>query len=198
MNQIQAEENIRLIREVMSRSAHYTHFSGVSGVLSGIFALFGCYMTYWITYNVPPVQHNESYVVTWVAVLVAAIAQDIALAQRKARKNGQTLWDPATYQVIKAVLPGMFVAFVVSIVALRDGALDAIPGVWALGYGVSLCSAGMFSMKEIRVYGVIQLITGAVGLFVFSRLPQSVYILALSFGVYQIIFGLWMTRKYRS
>jgi hypothetical protein len=36
MEKQQAEKDIKLIREIMERSARYTHFTGLSGVLSGI------------------------------------------------------------------------------------------------------------------------------------------------------------------
>jgi hypothetical protein len=107
---------------------------------------------------------------------------------------------------MKAIFPGVFVAFIISLTAMLEGALDAIPGVWALGYGAALCAAGLFTVKEVWVYGIIQLITGSASLLVLSQptiIPREIAPiisfsqLALSFGIYQIIFGLWMTRKYR-
>ncbi|MCX6343665.1 MAG: hypothetical protein NT018_01160 [Armatimonadetes bacterium] len=206
MKKSQAEEDIQIIREVMERSARYTHFSGLSGVLSGILALIGCAITYWVNFNISELQQNNWYALTWSSVLIAAIAEDLMLAQRNAQKNGGSIWVPATYQVMKAIFPGVFVAFVISLTAMLEGALDAIPGVWALGYGAALCAAGMFTVKEVWVYGIIQLITGSASLLVLSQpaiIPREIVPiisfsqLALSFGIYQIVFGLWMTRKYR-
>lgn len=197
MDKPQAEQDIRLIREIMERSTKYTHFTGLSGVLSGIAALVGTYATYWIYINVPLAGQNKWSFVTWLLVFVFAIAEDFTLAQRAAKKDGSTIWTPATYQVIKAVLPGVFLAFVIALVALYDGALDAIPGVLALGYGAALCSAGMFSLKEVWVYGVVQLVTGTIALFFMSKVPYSFYAMALSFGLYQILFGIWIAARYR-
>jgi len=196
MDKVQAEENIKLIREVMETSARYTNLSGVSGIIAGVLALVGCALTYWITFAFQGAEQISWYVVTWVLVLGISILQDLALAQRKARSRGEEYFTPATLQVYKAVLPGIFVAAVLSIRALTLGELDAIPALWALGYGAALCAAGRFSAREVRVFGVIQLITGAIALFFFSTWDYSLYVLALSFGIYHILFGLWMTRKY--
>lgn len=197
MDKSQAEENIQLIRDVMERSVRYTHFSGLSGVLSGVIALIGWGITWWASLNVPVDQQNAWYISIWSIVLVAAIVEDLILTHRNARRNGGSLWVPTTYQVMKAVFPGLFVAFVISLFALQTHEYHALPGFWSLGYGAALCSAGMFSVREVRIYGVIQLITGAVGLLFCRQSPYYFYQLALSFGVYQILFGLWMTRNYR-
>lgn len=197
MDKFQAEEDIKLIRDVMERSAKYTHFSGLSGVLSGIFALIGCAITYWVNFNIAEARQYPIYIVVWSSVLVAAIAEDMILAQWRAKKNGGTIWTPATYQVLKAVFPGLFVAFVISLEVVREHSIDAIPAVWALGYGAALCAAGIFSIKEVWYYGILQLITGTLGLYVFCNPPYNFYQLAVSFGIYQILFGLWIAGKYR-
>lgn len=198
MDKSQAEESIKLIRDVMEKSARYTHFSGLSGVLSGVLALVGCAITYWINFNLPQDQQNTWYIVTWCCVLISAITEDFILSQSKAKADGSSIWKPITYQVLKAVLPGILVALVISLFAMETNQINAIPGVWALGYGAALCAAGLFSVREVRVYGIIQLITGTLGLLVFRQSPYNFYQLALSFGVYQILFGLWLTGKHRN
>lgn len=197
MDKSQAENEIKIIREVMDRSARYKHFSGLSGVISGLFAIIGCAATYWVNYHVSQPKQNTAFAFIWCSVLFAAIAEDLMLAQWRAKKDGGTIWTPATYQVLKAAFPGVFVAFVISLEALREGAIDAIPSVWALGYGTALCAAGTFSIKEVWYYGIIQLITGTLGLFAFSNPPYNFYQLLLSFGIYQIFYGIWIARKYK-
>lgn len=201
MDKYSAEENLRLIRDVMESSARYTNFSGWSGIISGILALIGCGATYWINDHVAVARQNTLYILVWCGVLVLAITQDLLLAHRKAKANGQSVWNPATFQVLKAIFPGLFVAAVISFVALYQGSIDAIPSVWALGYGAALCAAGMFTTKEVWRYGLLQLLTGTAGMLAMVIWqvgpPYSLYLVALCFGVYQIAFGILMTRKQR-
>ena len=50
-------------------------------------------------------------------------------------------------------------------------------------------------------YGLLQLATGTAGMLAMVLWkvgpPYSLYLVALCFGVYQIAFGIWMTRKHR-
>jgi hypothetical protein len=205
MDKTQAAQDVKVIREIMETSARYTSFSGISGIVAGTLALLACVITGCIAINAEryasatnaPYPHEALYYgLTWAVVLVAALCQDVLLAQRKARKRGETIWTPATIQVIKATLPGVFLAFVLSLRALTLGEVDAIPAIWSLGYGVALCAAGRFSVREVRIFGTVQLLSGAVVLFLFSWPPASLYALAVTFGLYHILYGLWLVRRY--
>ena len=196
MDRTEAEENLKLIRDVMERSARYTNFSGASGVIAGLLALAGCKGTLWFAYHGLGWDYTGWYAAMWIAVLAISIGQDQYLGYRKARRLGQAFFNQAWLQIVKAVLPGMFLAFVMSMVCLYQGSVDAIPMIWAMGHGVALCAAGMFTVREIRVFGWLQLFTGAAGLAFIREPVASFYLLAVSMGVYHIVFGLWMTRKY--
>jgi hypothetical protein len=197
MNKIKAEEDLKIIRDVMESSARYTNFSGLSGVFAGLLALAGCGVTYWISNNIDYYKdQNIWYTVTWISVFIAAISQDFLLARRKAGRYGQSIWSPASVQVIKAAIPGVFLALVLSVHSVIIGDLEVIPAIWSLGYGAAICAAGRFSVPEVRVFGVIQLMSGAIGLFILQDWVLSLYFLGLTFGVYHIIYGLWLMRKY--
>lgn len=196
MDRVEAEQDIKLIRDVMERSAQYTNFTGISGVIAGALALLGCALSYWMAYHLPDRSRDIWSMVTWVLVLAMALTQDLTLAQWKARKRGQTIWNPATYQVLRSIIPGVFVAFVLSLRAMTLHQYDAIPAIWCLGYGAAVCAAGRFSVREVRVFGVIQLISGAIGLFWFSTWDSSLAFLAVTFGLYHMVFGLVLMRKY--
>jgi|GEM_PF-1965805 len=192
-----AENDIKLIKDIMERSARYTHFTGLSGILSGLAALAGVYATCWIYVKLPTDNQAIWSLVTWVLVFVFALVEDFALAARRAKKEGTTIWTPATKQVLKAIAPAVFMSFVISMSFLFKGPPDAIPGILAMGYGVALCSAGMFCSREVWIYGIVQLITGTISFFFLPTLPYSMYTMALCFGIYQIAFGVWIAAKYR-
>ncbi len=196
MDKVQAEENVKTILDIMERSARYANLSGISGVIAGVLALIGCWATYWITFNISHDVQNKWYMAMWVAIFILAIGQDFAWAQKKARRRGETVLTPAMAQVIRAVIPGILIAFVLSCHAMMLGNLDSIPSIWALCYGVAICAASMVSVKEVRIFGIAQLITGTIALFFFSVWAHSLIVIAVSFGLYHIIFGLWMSRKY--
>jgi len=73
---------------------------------------------------------------------------------------------------------------------------DAIPAIWAMGYGAAICAAGMFSVREVRIFGVVELVSGAVAFVFMSYWPVSLYVLAVTLGLYHIIFGVWLMCRY--
>ena len=197
MDRPAAENDIKMIRDIMERSTKYTHFTGLSGVLSGLFALAGSYATFWIYVYVPTSEQAIWTLATWALVFILAVVVDFALAARDAKKQGTTILNPASKQVILAVLPGVFAAFIIAFAVLIYAPSDLIPGILAIGYGSALCSAGMFSTKEVRIYGLVQLVTGTIALLFFSKLPYSLFTMAVCFGLYQILFGIWVAVKCR-
>lgn len=203
MDRLEAEDNLKLIREVMERSARYTHLSGLPGVIAGLLALAGCWGTIELAQKAAlrPAPDNwamykPEFAAIWIGVFVLAISQDILLGYLKTRKTGEPYFTPAFWQVMKAVAPGVFVGAVISLVILSQNTPDAIPPIWTLCYGAALCAAGIFTVKEVRVFGVIELVIGAVGLVFFSYPETSILFMAVSFGLSHIIFGIWMARRY--
>lgn len=196
MDRNQAEEDLKAIRKIMEQSTRYTDFSGLSGIIAGFLALIGCAATIWIAWNSIWWSQRNAYVMIWVSVLVLAVAENAYFANRKAKRNGDKLFNPASIQVIKSVIPGIVIASVLSIKALILNEWEAIPSLWTLGYGVSACAAGMFSVSEVKIFGIIQLITGALGLFFIATWVDSMFLMALSFGIYHLLFGFLLGRKY--
>lgn len=196
MDKNQAEEDLKAIRKIMEQSTRYTDFSGLSGIIAGVMALIGCAITIWVAWNSIWWSQTNAYVMIWVGVFLVAVAQNAYFSNKKAKKNGEKFLNPASIQVLKAVIPGIAIASVLSIRALQLNEWVAIPPLWALGYGVAACAAGMFSVPEVKIFGIAQFITGAVGLFFISTWVDSMFLMALSFGIYHILFGFMLARKY--
>jgi hypothetical protein len=196
MDNIQAEESIRTIREIMERSAKYTNFSGLSGIVSGLLAIAGCIVSLRVAGSDRWGNEPLTYVLIWSFVFLAALSQDAFLANRKAKRNGDKLLNPASIMVIKAVTPGILLALTLCVrgVLLKDW--NHIPVYWTLCYGVAASAAGLFSVPEVRIFGWVQLITGAIALFLVSTWASAMLLIALSFGLYQILFGLWLSHRY--
>ena len=196
MKELQPEDSLKLIRDVMDKSARYTHFSGISGIVAGLVAIIGCIVTWKVAYT-PAIAYNYSiYALIWIFTFIIAISQDFYLANRKARRNGQNLWGPAAIHIIKAVLPGVFIALVLSVRFLIDRNLGDIPSIWALCYGVSLCAAGLFTVKEVTYHGVAQLVIGTLGLALKLDWPASLILAGISMGLCHIVFGIVIVSRY--
>lgn len=195
MDNKEAEEHIRYIREVVEQSARFTYYSGLSVVIAGLIALAAFGLSLWVAREVPRSQHSLWFTPIWVAFAVLAVSLHLALLQRKARRAGDTIWGSSICTVLKAGGPGLFIATVLTVYLLDIGKMDPIPSIWALGWGACCWGVGMFNVKAIRVFGLIQMATGALGLFL-ARGYDSLCVFGLSLGVYHVIYGLWLGRKY--
>src|SRR5687768_2746990 len=100
------EKDLASIRNIMERSAKVISLSGLSGVLAGVYAIFGALAAYYILYYpASPFDYRISSTpvpdTLWkllsiaVLVLIASISTGLYLSNRKAKKQGVNLWNAA-------------------------------------------------------------------------------------------------------
>src|SRR5436190_14187165 len=87
----EAEESLRIIRDLMERSTKHSTFSGLSGVLAGCVSITGCLIHRFYVLSLPPESRNVAFLATWIAVIITAIGGDYLLTKRKAHLVGKTI-----------------------------------------------------------------------------------------------------------
>src|SRR2546421_12248142 len=87
---LEAEENLRIIRGLMERSTKHSTFSGISGVLAGLYSIAGCLVQAFVLPRVTPDHPVISFITLWSVVVVLAIGTDFLLTKRKAANVGKT------------------------------------------------------------------------------------------------------------
>ncbi len=195
----EAEEHLRVIRQAMERSTRHSTLSGLSGVTVGLIALAGCVLTQTVIRQSPEPIWKYLFVGTWSVVLLLSILADFLLTKRQAARVGKPLRSPLGKHLARAAAPGFLAALAISLFyATHPGLIGGyIYGVWMLCYAVSLLSVGMFSLKEVSVLGWAFLAAGLVTLLLppgFLIGPRGM--MALTFGGFHIVYGVWMGYKY--
>jgi len=219
----EAREHLRVIRQTMERSTKYSTLSGLSGVLIGLVAIVGVWLTHrlappplpmWIgpqpgssaSAGLPAVQDyayagssaGQDYTlhvgVIWLAVLALAIAIDFVANKRRAARVGKTVMSPIGGHIILAALPAFFGGAVLTYFLLQHNLSFSVWGVWMLCYGLAICAVGLFSVKPVSVLGGAFVLAGAVTLL----LPPSAQLpmMALTFGGFHIGYGILMARRH--
>ncbi|MBC8103485.1 MAG: hypothetical protein H7Z41_12980 [Cytophagales bacterium] len=197
----EAEEHLRVIRQAMERSTRHSTLSGLSGVVVGLLALAGCLLTQNVVKSVATVTEAWKFLFlgVWGAVFLLSLATDILLTKRRAARVGKTAFSPLGKHLTRAAAPGLFAALAFSLFYVRFPELlgTYIYGAWMLCYAVSLLSVGMFSVREVSWLGWAFLLAGALTLLI----PQGWWIgpramMAVTFGGFHILYGLWMGYKY--
>ena len=197
----EAEEHLRVIRQAMERSTRHSTLSGLSGVMVGLIALAGCFLTQTVVREAAWPLSRYLFVGLWSLVFLLSLLVDYIFTKRRAARVGKTARSPLGRHLLRAAAPGFLAALVFSYFYLLHPDPKAgylyLYGIWMLCYAVSLLGVGMFSVREVSVLGWAFLAAGAVTLM----LPQGLSVIAalmmaLTFGGLHIGYGVWMGRKY--
>jgi hypothetical protein len=183
-----AIDNIRYIRDTMSRATEFTGVPGWGGMVMGVTAVGAALVS-------GPPDESLRWVLVWLAE--AAIAAAIALVAMtlKARRTGAPLSSAApAYRFALAYVPPLVAGMVFTLVFVAFGLMARLPGCWLLLYGTALASGGAFSIRVVPIMGLCFMVLGGVAFWA----PASAghWLLAAGFGGLHIVFGLVIARRY--
>ena len=185
--QTEATENLRIIREVMERSASFTAVPGWGMVTVGLIALPAAIVAafYWDT---------DLFLGIWMGVAVVATVVGIYTLRRKMHRLGVTMRSGPGRKYILSLLPSMVALCLLSAALWQDGYTDMLPTLWLLLYGAGTITGGASSIPAIPMLGMSFMGFGVVTLF--APPAWIPFVLAAAFGGLHIGFGLFIARKY--
>lgn len=197
-------EELGNIRKLMEKSSKFVSISGLSGVLVGIYALLGAAYGYITVYGfksqfgyrdfyVTDEAVIDKLVIAAIVVLFAALLTGYLMAQRKAKINRQSIWNITSKNLLFAVAVPLVAGGIVSIVLINRGAYSMIASILLIFYGLALTSGSVYTFKEVRYLGILEVI---LGIFALAIPGYGVWFWAIGFGVLHIIYGLIVHYKY--
>lgn len=197
-------EDISEIRHIMERSSNFISLSGLSGIMAGIYALIGSYIAYRIVYleqsllGVREVYVNERATIIKLAVVaslvfVLALSTGIWLTAKRNKRKPFSFSDEGfinliTNLSIPLISGGLFILILVS-----RGYYGIVAPSFLIFYGLSLINGSKFTLRDIRILGIIQVMLG----LICALLPgYGLIFWAIGFGVMHIGYGSFMYYKY--
>ncbi|GAB5409622.1 MAG: hypothetical protein BalsKO_19870 [Balneolaceae bacterium] len=191
-------KDIAEIRSMMERSSKFLSLSGWAGILAGVYALVGV----WISYSVfefNPTElfyaHEQLHQVVLLAtgIFVLALVTAIFFSKRKANSKEETIWNSTSKRLlanmaVPALTGGLLVVIIVS-----EGLLGLAAPMLLIFYGLSLFVAGNFTINEVKFLGIIQLFLGLINLLF---IEYGLIFWGIGFGVFHIIYGMYMHFRY--
>ncbi len=197
----EAEENLRVIRELMERSTRYSTFSGLSGICAGLVSIVGCLVQQFWVLQLPAASQSAAFVANWAVVVLLVVGIDFMLTKRSAPLVGKTINSRLGRQMFLAAFPGLFIGALLSVFLLQNGMMNYIYPFWMLAYGTAVGAVGLFSQREVRRLAIAFLTAGA-ATFCLENLPAGLnagtvglMMTALSFGGFHILYGLTVKRR---
>ena len=192
-NPREAEENLRVIREMMERSTKYSTFSGLSGVLAGVASILGCLVTWTLLQHPPDTDgFRIPFFLTWTTVILFSITTDYLIMKRRAVRVGKRIVSRLGKQMVYAAGPGLGTGALLTLWLLQRDMLTSIYPIWMLCYGIAVCAVGQFSQREVKVLGVSFLLAGALTML---NPAFGLTMIAVSFGGFHIVYAIVMSRR---
>ncbi|MBC7694763.1 MAG: hypothetical protein H7141_04870 [Burkholderiales bacterium] len=198
-------EAIQDIRQMMKKSTRFLSLSGLSGVFAGIFALAGAVVGYlylnsiyenWVIGNLEVLNRNEIYlnfILIAAIVLILSISTAYFFSNRKAKREGQNLFDHTAIRVLINLAIPLIAGGIFCIALLYHGAIVYIAPAMLLFYGLALINASKYTYDDIRYFGLCEILLGLINAF---NLGNGLLYWALGFGVLHIVYGMMMWFKY--
>ncbi len=195
-------DDLKDIKEIMSRTTQFISLSGLSGVSTGIIALAGLWLAYGTVFNdqqylvYPPVSmSNEREIYLFaiaIGTFILSVGSAIFFTKKKSKIRKQIIWNGLTKRFLFNLLIPLITGGILCLMLLNKGFIGFLPSLTLIFYGLSLINGSKYTFREIRYLGIIQIL---LGLLAFQFINYSLLFWALGFGIIQIIYGLILHKK---
>lgn len=186
-----AEEHLRVIRNLMERATTYRAISAPTALVGGLLAL---------VVSVFADEGNAArFVLSWLFVLLVTLGANTWFIWRKATREDGTIFSAGLRLAIWSALPVVLLASVLTaVIWYGDGAQPIsvlIATFWVLFYALALLSTATFAPGSLILLGWCFLVTGVFALLVaFGAWKPSLnrpaeLMMGLTFGVYHLIYA---------
>jgi hypothetical protein len=182
-----AEDNIRFIRDTMSKASQFTAVPGWGGVAMGVTAIVAAGL-------ISRQTDSRRWVTWWFGEAAVAMAIGALTMTWKATRLNLPLLAAPARRFALAYLPPLAAGAILTPVFFTNGLASRLPGCWLLLYGVAIATAGTLSIRIVQSLGLSFMALGAA-----SFLAPASYgdlFMAAGFGGLHILFGLIIARKH--
>ena len=197
------------IKAMMEKSTRFLSLSGLSGVAAGTIALIGAAIAFFaLDYHHRYMDINaylsEGMYCQWrqnlplliadgIGVLVLAIGSAMFFTIRKAKKDGNRLWNPAAKRLLINLFIPLATGGIIFMIMLYHGLVYLVAPFTLIFYGLALINASKFTLDEIRTLGISEIVLGLLASFLVG---YGLLFWAVGFGLLHIFYGIYMYRKH--
>jgi len=197
------------IRSLMERSSKFLSLSGLSGVSAGVVALIGSAVVYmrlrtdWLSvlsydrlgkYGIGGYREANQFLwQTAVVVLITALAFGTFFTVRKARQQGQRVWNQASRRLLWALAVPLVTGGIFCLALLHYRVLFLEVPATLIFYGLALLNGSKYTVRDVEYLGYSEIALGLLALFLSG---YNLLFWTIGFGVLHIIYGTAMYWKY--
>jgi hypothetical protein len=183
-----AMDDIRYIRDAMSRATEFTAVPGWGGVVMGMTAIVTAVVS-------GPPDGSRRWLMIWLAEGGVATAIALMTMTVKARRIGAPLSSAApAHRFALAYMPPLVAGAVLTAAFAALGQTPRLPGCWLLLYGTAAATGGAFSVRVVPLMGIGFMALGAIAFA--APVAWGHWLMAAGFGGLHIVFGWVIARRY--
>ena len=202
-------EHLAEMRALMERSSRFISLSGLSGVFAGLAGLIGAGVLYWfygMQYYYPnhansvyteDGQIRDSFInflfLDAAGILVVAIGLGAFFTIRKAKRQGQKIWDKTAQRLLINIMIPLVTGGIFGIMLIRQGQIQFIAAATLIFYGLALVNASKYTLNDIRYLGICEIVLGLLSAYFIG---YGLVFWAIGFGLLHIVYGVAMFVKY--
>jgi tryptophan-rich sensory protein len=200
-------QDISDIKNMMNKSSQFISLSGLGGIMAGLYALIGAFVTHKLIQNNNNNYGTDNYdsiitlesdtfkliVLTAFAVLFLSIATAVILTYNKAKREGENVWNSTSKRLLTNFMIPLVTGGVFGLLLLRNGSYGLIAPVTLIFYGLSCVNASKYTLRDVRYLGITIVI---IGLLATEFSGYALEFWALGFGICHIVYGSMMYFKY--
>ena len=196
-------KDISEIRSIMEQSTKFLSLSGLSGVSAGVIALLGaCAAIFYLGGNIDYINHLKPhpgisfqtfFFLDAGIVLGLALLFSTYFSKRKAVKMNLPFWNKTAKHLLVSMLIPLITGGLLCLIQIQNQDYDWIASSTLIFYGLALLNASKYTLREIQYLGISQLVIGLLCAWINQ---YDLYFWAAGFGVFHIIYGIYMYLKY--
>lgn len=205
-------DTLQDIKQMMERSSRFISLSGLSGIAAGICALTGAWFANGVIENnqtsvtnlrsVARSTNDSISVGDWmgnelfqIAVLtfIAAFVLAFIFTYLRSKKTNTPIWGTTARRLMVNVMIPMIAGGIYLLKLIENGSYGYIAPGCLIFYGLAVLNASKYTLPETRFLGYSEILLGIISLWFIG---YGIYFWAIGFGVFHIIYGVFMWWKY--
>ena len=208
-NQKEHLDNLSEIRTLMERSSRFLSLSGISGISAGVIAIMGVaaasiYQGYGffertkVTNLLKPsgginMDFMLFFSIDAIIVIILALSTSVFFTMRKAKKRKLPVWDSPAKRLVWSLMIPLTTGGVFCLILVYYRIVFLITPSMLIFYGLALVNAGKYTHREVSILGILEILLGLVALIFIG---YGLLFWVIGFGVFHIIYEIYMYYKY--
>jgi hypothetical protein len=191
-------QDISEIRSMMERSSKFLSLSGWAGIMAGIYALSGVWFaSYVLGFNPTELFYTSPNLMNVMMlaflILILALVTAIFFSWRKSQQKGENVWNTTSRRLLTDMATPLITGGILILFLISQGLIGLIAPVTLIFYGLALYNSGTYTIFEVRLMGIIQIVLGLMSSWF---IEFGLIFWAIGFGVVHMIYGVYMHFRY--